>query len=815
MWREGFLGYLPAARCRQATEPTTDSTQRADVRLISLFRTSQHLRTHARTRHTARQVEHDLHEDESTGLLVFDSPLPRATYQVAQTEGDSPSVSAIMKSVLSFVFCSTALAGPLSKIADSRPQLQHANHIFNAIHSSMRQFGSSLNHNGMSVFIATVPENTEFYHGTNTAYRVNETEWLAFEPEHALMFARGGRGPPGGGRRPPGKAPPGEVPPGGGPPPEHADAMPRMMRDHEEVEYMPPPPGQDEQKDNLLRIQEREHPLDVMVQQKPVLSGDAEEAHGYLHTYRTKHALRLLYVDGQSAAKSEKGTLDVQDMVLLHHDPPATNAMRPPHGPDDERNSHGGACEGRTPRPEQKDDGRQSGEPQDCSDKRKQRPGNSRHDRLNAGHPVDEGRGHRRADHGSFIGRLVAGLMHFFQPQRHGRDRSFERRGPSDFIERQRYHVEQQNHDGAHREHRGDNTDEHDPETSRPFDMPKPHKGAGGPQPHPNPSERPFAEEEKPTRRPHGPLGEAERAEHMCQLAQQEWDDQINGILRMEGGFEIILCDFAKHLDVVRIVQTKSDDSRGGPGGPGGNGRDHFSYYEAVAARYDGIGGGRVTLDYENFVTLFAVEDALYFDDTGRPRVNNETSVIEPVSESIRKMVSSSDNKLSGTDWQAIADLIVARYADRIAYLASGDIKDLESFKDEVDLALRPFVDYGHRNSAAEIERCASQFLPSNSVASASLAGAALLNVTTILCRTLSAASSIDTLPHGLSTIRGLKSWLGWTEWKKCRGCGVHELCFLPIWPAGSVEDFEKPQCMSDISQAGHGYWGGFGRPPK
>jgi hypothetical protein len=71
----------------------------------------------------------------------------------------------------------------------SSTSLENANHIFNSVHHSMRQLGNTLEHNGMSLAIVTVPEHTEFYHGTSSALRVNDTEWLAFDPEHAMNFA--------------------------------------------------------------------------------------------------------------------------------------------------------------------------------------------------------------------------------------------------------------------------------------------------------------------------------------------------------------------------------------------------------------------------------------------------------------------------------------------------------------------------------------------------------------------------------------------------------------------------------------------------
>ena len=543
---------------------------------------------------------------------------------------------------------SLVLAAVVEPVAADTHQhaLPHANHIFNAIHSSMRQFGSSLNHNGMSIFIATVPADTEFYHGTNSHDRVNGTEWLAFEPEHALMFARSRRGPPGGGRGPP----------------EDGPSKPGSWRDHyrgrrpsdswdgKDAPFEPPRPrpGHRDQKQDLRRHERSQHSLDLVVGSKPDLTSDDGGSRGYLHTYRTKHALRLLYVDGQSAAKSDKGTLDLQDMVLLHHNPPSA-AMK-----DEDENSPG-----------------------------------------------------------------------------------------------------------------------------------RPH---------------------------HGPMGEAERAAGLCRLAEQDYEGRIDGVLRMEGGFEIILCDFAKHLDFVSIAQAKSDSGMG----PGRDNSDAFSLYQAVAARYDGIGGGRVTLDYSRFVTLYAFKEAVYFDEHSLPRVNNKTSVIEPVEAAVQAMVSGQQSTMPSVDWQATTDMVVARYSDRIALLADPSrFDDVKSFKAEAERDLRPFIDYGDRNRTMEAARCASHFLPDAPEGDNSTAYWAVLNVTTILCRTLVAASDVDTLPHGLSMIRALKSWLGWTSWKRCRGCGPDEVCFLPIWPQGSQADFDQPQCRSDISQAPSGYWGGFGRPPR
>lgn len=151
----------------------------------------------------------------------------------------------------------------------------NANHIFNAIHSAGRQWGSSLNHNGFGFIPVTLSAGTLLYHGGHSKDPPEGLEWLAFEVEHAEHFVRVARRPP--------------VPPKG--PPEH--------------EEQPHPPsslqkplGQPETKDSPDRDSEG-------------------RIRGYLQTYQTTRDVQLLYIDGSGAAKSPIGTLDSQDHVLF------------------------------------------------------------------------------------------------------------------------------------------------------------------------------------------------------------------------------------------------------------------------------------------------------------------------------------------------------------------------------------------------------------------------------------------------------------------------------------------------------------------
>lgn len=507
--------------------------------------------------------------------------------------------------VLAAAATSGAGAAPSSRAlhAANSTKLHYSNHIFNAIHSSMRQWGSSLNHNGMSFFLATVPEGTQLYHGTHSPEPVKGTEWLAFEPEHAMLFAGPKRfGPPPGrdGRhRKPGR-------PGDGPhrPPEHRprDEIQKPLRGHHDDEHEHPP-----------------HPP------HPPHSGEA----GWLHTYAARKDLRLLYIDGMSAAKSNKGVFDTQDRILFN-------------------------------------------------------------DTL------------------------------------------------------------------------------------------------------------------------HGPgFLEYERAKKVCEIAQRDWDDRIDGVIRMEAGFEIILCSFARDLDVVRITRAKGGDVPPMPG-PGMDKypEDMFLYYKAITSRYHGIGGDRVRLNYDHFVTAFAYGLDLFHGGELPRLVNLSKESLEPIRRDLYNLVMTHDAREESFNWQGVVDMIVTRYANELKYLVSGELSTTKLLHAELDRFLRPFIDYDVRNMTREVERCATQFTPKHAPKN-TLAAAVVHDVSSTICSTLFSALAEDDHGTAVAKIQELIDYLAWTTWKECQGCGYHAVCFIPIWPVGSYEDREHPRCRDELPRmdSGRYYW--------
>ncbi|KAF6821944.1 hypothetical protein CMUS01_11290 [Colletotrichum musicola] len=498
----------------------------------------------------------------------------------------------------------------------------NAVHVFNAVHSAMRQWGSSLHHNGLGLIPATIPRGTTLYHGSRSNSTPAGPEWLAFEIEHSEGFARsfrGGRGSPP--PRPPRKGP------GKGPPPVVA------ARDGGQV---------------------------------PMTSDDRDKAvRGYFHTYRANRDLRLLYVDGMAAGKTDMGTLDTQDFLL---------------------------------------------------------------------------RGLRQA--------------------------------PG--------------------------------------------------------------------------FGEYERARDLCEIVTT-WG--LDGVIRMEIGFEAIYCDFFSGLDFVGALRRPWSDQIEGERG----GSDMFEWTRAVGQRYDGIGGGRVRLDWGGVVSGFWYPlDVRNPERADMPRLGTVTEsqrdvILGRVKEVLEK------GPQGKVDWQGVVDMIVTRHADRIEAMADED-GDEEGFVSQALVVTNTFVDYPRDASDAHVlddedelsraarERCVAHFLTPAAVwkdaftPEDELVYAAVEEVTTRICGAIFAVRSLllsaapklaspaafspagilDVLAEenddemggavkaGREVYQKLKKDLDWSAWKKCKpGCGVAEVCFVAMWPFGLKEDHYSPSCRNRTAMTG------------
>ncbi|KAH0393894.1 hypothetical protein KCU89_g11939, partial [Aureobasidium melanogenum] len=616
--------------------------------------------------------------------------------------------------------------------------------------------------NGMSLFIATVPEGTELYHGTSTKDRVNGTQWLAFEPEHALIFARGRRGPPPG-------HPPGD---GHAPPPEEEDGEPKMPYHSEEFSSHSEPISQDNEKKHNLPDGRPKH-------------REGKDGKGRLgKTYGDKGC------HGPSRNDSRPNDPHHRPPPPPHHGPPTGDHDDPPRRcPPGEGHLPCPGPPGKDHRgpPRRGPPSEHHGPPPEWFEHHDEHHDENQDDDEHHGpQPYEsfdeiDGPHHEHTEHREFslppigywahrLGDLLRNPKRRHVPPTTGlasepvQSEVIETRAEQEPLTSDKPADQDSGYLHTYRTRHSLRLLYVDGQSAA-----KSKKGTLDTQD--------VLLLKDSIDHDSGMFGERERAAQLCKLAHEKWNDRVDGILRMEGGFEIILCDFAAHLEVVSIAKT-DPKAGGGFGGSSDNG-DGFNYYRAVAARYHGIGGGRAVLDYEEFVSAFAYPEAIFFDDTGRPRLNNGSAAIDDMRRAVDKMILHKSDDIETVDWQAIADMVVARYADRIKYLASGSLKSLAALQSEIERALRPFINYNARNSSSEIERCASQFMPNPT----NVAAQAIRQVTNTLCSSLVTASEQTDYTIALEQIKQLKEYLAWTTWKQCRGCAADEICFLPIWP--------------------------------
>ncbi|KID94330.1 Uncharacterized protein YOR389W, partial [Metarhizium majus ARSEF 297] len=477
--------------------------------------------------------------------------------------------------------------GPSNELARRR-----APQIFNAVHNAMRQWGSSVHHNGMSLFLATVPQGVLFHHGNVRPESPPEPDWLAYEIEHAEGFTRSF----------------------GGPPPK----------------------------------QKKPNPGSASADRQKVMGGDAER--GWLHVYRTSRPLQFLYVDGMSGGKTDMGTLDTQDHLL------------------GSRQSH-----------------------------------------------------------------------------------EYTRQGS--------------------------NT----------------------------------------------PIGERERAEFLCRLCK-EWD--LQGIIRMEAGFEIIKCDFTDGLEQVQAFrrprsrnshQLRSETRQ-------------FEYLRGIAERYFDIGSSRTAIDYSSMVSAFFFPVNLTNPDARRPDLPRLSQATGAELAAINEYLSATVEKRRhgpprGIDWQDVSDIIVSRYADRLEYMVQ-HVPSVDVLALEVAFLLDVYIDYPDEQEPSlenALEHCRDFYLQAVSPASESdhLIYAAFRQVTTEICTALFAVRELveskeltgeQTLAAARKRLQVLVDYLDWSRFKRCSGCGVDEICVIPMWPFGEQEDYYRPRCRnsSDTLRGGKSYWGRF-----
>jgi hypothetical protein len=300
------------------------------------------------------------------------------------------------------------------------------------------------------------------------------------------------------------------------------------------------------------------------------------------------------------------------------------------------------------------------------------------------------------------------------------------------------------------------------------------------------------------------------RAQDLCRMAKEQHGGRVDGFMRMEHGFEVILCDFSimETVDVLKH-EVKSEI---------------FDFFVAVTNRYPGLGHDRVWLNSNTFVTAFEYPELNIFENSTDGALPNITLIgtewADRLSADLEDLALTDDFpcasdfvvgafNLDRHDWQAVADQYVLRFAKRIQALQSSPHIDEPGLLANTTASMLA-VHINGTLSPAElteaVDRCTYFFIPQplidRPLSEQPLAQRAITTVTTRVCSTLLsiAMEPSDDIDAQRGRLRDLQEWLQWPVWKYCddgRGCGIDALCFTSIWPWGTQEDHDHPRCLN------------------
>jgi len=289
---------------------------------------------------------------------------------------------------------------------------------------------------------------------------------------------------------------------------------------------------------------------------------------------------------------------------------------------------------------------------------------------------------------------------------------------------------------------------------------------------------------------------EYERAEALCQLAKAH---NLDGIIRLEAGFEIIYCAFEEGggLDLVSVVGSPFSNETTGE-----TAASDFESLRTATQRYHGFEADRVLVDYSSMVSAFWYPMNRTNPDTSRPdmpRLINTTR--EERRTLLDRVLEISAARPTGSQrihWQAVADRIVNLLERRLVVLTDPDSTP-RMMRRLLDSILVQFVDFGqpasHHGDA--ISACAHRHLdrPLGSKSSWTLEDHLIFEsfttVTHRICTSLFALrAALDAPEEDLSLnlvaekaiVTDLMSWLGWTRWRGCGGqlCQDHnKICLV------------------------------------
>lgn len=185
--------------------------------------------------------------------------------------------------------------------------------------------------------------------------------------------------------------------------------------------------------------------------------------------------------------------------------------------------------------------------------------------------------------------------------------------------------------------------------------------------------------------------GERQAADKIC-----AWGSKfgLDGYIRIELGYEAVICDFSK-LEVVNNVTLEwRNDTLGLPMKITGDLEDEFALFDSSVssvASYDWVamgnvhdkGEGRILLDYRGYQTLIN-QTYVGVDPYTRRIYNSSSEIQQRIIKNLENVLQKGTNPYKGTDWQLVTTEIIDKFSPSLKLInqtLSSDASDIDKAK--------------------------------------------------------------------------------------------------------------------------------------
>ncbi|KAG2079280.1 hypothetical protein BDR04DRAFT_1041191 [Suillus decipiens] len=335
---------------------------------------------------------------------------------------------------------------------------------------------------------------------------------------------------------------------------------------------------------------------------------------------------------------------------------------------------------------------------------------------------------------------------------------------------------------------------------------------------------------------------EEQRIADLCKWGQKYG---LNGFVRMEVNFEVMICDFASHMEVVSFLNLESTRFKYNPATDlpedPTTAYQIFEIMHSASLREIYPGETRIVLDFSGLVSFYdtALVPSLVPRRAGLERWDYRIRGISPedierVQDRLAQVLVRPSVTTSNIDWKTALRVVVDRYSSRLEmmqYLLNMTLDDRSIFNHaqqvqrRLHTVLLPYtlfavtppntsVTANATNSWAVpvFRECAISHTTSIVAHGTTLTPSehlllqAVRETTREICRVTTKmwasgliagvdpfyppeerpdADQIHTLmDEWKEDMTQLISWLDWSVWVKCRpACGIEEMCYLPTLP--------------------------------